>query len=249
MNKCLLAASISLLSICVHAQGVDTEADSNKRIWTQEFKSVDINAPIKVILKHISDNDAPCVIYDTNGCESAIFTAEVDKKGVLRLREQGGRKPTVITEVEVRYHNLEDIRIARADVLFADTLSTAIADIEITDGAHIRATIDMTDLKLRISNKCVVELSGDIRYLTTEVSSSTLDATALACMSCRIAASHKSEVDIDISERLEAEVSYGAKIRYFGTPSIIRRNISIFGGEITGITTNTKGISSDISHE
>lgn len=249
MKKYLLIAVVSALSICARAQSIDAAADGSKRIWTTEFKSIDINAPIKVVINQVSSNDAPCVIYDTHGCESSAFTAEVDKKGVLKIREKVDSKRTTITEVEVFCHDLEDIRIARADALFRDTLSMSIADIEITDGAHVRATIDMADIKLYIANKCVVELSGDVRYLTADVSSSVLNASALRCMSCRVEASHKSEVDINVDERVEAEVSYGAKIRYSGSPSIVRRNNSILGREITDISTNTSGISSDTTHE
>lgn len=249
MKKFLLIAITSALSVCAQAQSVGTEDKSGERIWTSEFKSVDINAPVKVIFKRINDNDAPYATYDAHGRESSAFTAEVDKHGVLKIREKSDGKRTSITEVEVGYHDLEDIRIARADVLFRDTLDRATADIAVSDGAHIRAAVDMADLKICIANKCIVELSGDVRYLTADVSSSTLDASALRCMSCRIAASHKAEVDIDVDERVEAEVSYGAKIRYSGSPSIVRTNSSVFGGKIIDTSMNTGNISTDTAHE
>ncbi len=249
MKKYLFTAIIAALPICAHAQSADTEITDGKRIWTTEFESIDINAPIKVTLKQIDDNSAPCVIYNDHGCEPSAFTAAVDKKGVLKIREKSDGKRTSVTEVEVFYHDLEDIRIARADVLFRDTLARSIADIDICDGAHVRATIDMDDIKLDISGKCVVELAGHARYITAEVSSSSLDASALGCMACRITASHKSDITVDVDERLEAEVSYGAKIGYSGSPSIVRLNISTFGGEIVDNDINTGDISSDAAHE
>ncbi|MDE6140526.1 MAG: DUF2807 domain-containing protein [Alistipes sp.] len=249
MKKYLLTAIVSVLSICTHAQSIDREGNDSKRIWTTEFNSVDINAPIKVIFKRVAADIAPYVIYTANDSTSSVFTAEVDKRGVLKIREKNSGKRASITEVEVYYHDLEDIRISRADVLFSDTLDHPIADIEITDGAHVRAAIDMTDIKLAISNKCAVELSGYARYIAAEVSSSVLNAPALNCMSCRIEASHSSDIDISVDERLEAEVSYGAKIRYSGAPAIVRRNVSIFSGEIIGEDVNTDNISSDAAHE
>lgn len=201
------------------------------------------------MFKRVNDNEAPRVIYCDDGCESSIFTADVDKNGVLKIREKSDRKRTGITQVEVYYHDLEEIRIARADVLFRDTLARSMADIEITNGAHVRATVDITDAKLYIYGRCVVELSGSVRYLTADVSYSTFDGSALRCMACRIAASHKSEVEIDAEERLEAEVSSGANIRYSGSPSIVRRSIAALGGEITDTSINSGDISTESSHE
>ncbi len=248
MKKLLLIAITSALSICTHAQSAGTEDKSGERIWTTEFKSVDINAPVKLVFKQIDNDDAPYVTYDNHGCESSVFTAGTDKNGVLKIREKSNGKRASITEVEVGYHRLEDIRIARADVLFRDTLNRTIADIAVSDGAHVRATVDIADLKICISNKCVVELSGNVRYLTADVSSSILDASALRCMSCRIEASHKSEVDIDVDERVEAKASYGAEIRYSKSPSIVR-NDSAFGGKIVDKNIDTGNISTDATHE
>lgn len=248
MKKLLLIAIASTLSICVQAQSAGTEDKGGERIWTTEFKSVDINAPVKLIFNQIDDDDAPYVTYDNHGSGSA-FTAGTDKNGVLKIREKSDGKRTSITEVEVGYHRLEDIRISRADVLFRDTLNRAIADITVSDGAHLRATVDIKDLKICIANKCVVELSGSVRYLTADVSSSILDASALRCMSCRIGASHKSEVDIDVDERVEAEASYGAEIRYSKSPSIVRSNISVFGGKIIDKSIDTGNISTDTGYE
>lgn len=235
MKRYVVTALAIASSICLRAQdapAANTGEEGAKKIWTTEFKSLDIDAPVKVTVNKISENEAPYVTYDAAGDESVRFTAEADKKGVLKIREKRDGKRERITGVEIYCHEMDAIRISRADVVFRDTLDVKMADVEISNGAHIRATIDVIDIKLDISEKCVVELTGQARYMTANVSSSVLDASSLRCMSCSLEASHKSQIDVHVAERLDAQVSYGAKIGYSGTPEIVRTSSSVFGGEI-----------------
>ena len=65
------------------------------------FHSIDIDAPIKLTLIEIGEYDIPYIIYDTKSVFTSKFSFEVDKNGVLKIRERNDPTRERITEVTI----------------------------------------------------------------------------------------------------------------------------------------------------
>ena len=95
------------------------------------------------------------------------------------------------------------------------------------------ADIDVMDLMIDITGKCRVVLSGKALYQTAEIASAEYDAFDLESMSTVVTSAHNAIVKVNASQRLEAKTATGGKIYYNTYPEILRREIPVFGGEIT----------------
>lgn len=199
--------------------------------WLTAFEQVRIDGPMNVTFVKVSVDEAPRVVFDTKGSYTSKFKAAVNKNKVLEITERTESRRTTRTDVTVYYHSLEKIRIARATVSFSQPLDFPIADIEIASGAVVVGSVKMRDLRLDVSGKSRVSLSGEVPYLSLRVSSSKLDAAELVVRSAVIEASNSAEVNVRVDERLEAYPSGGAHIYYGGTPDIVRVSASM-GGEV-----------------
>lgn len=196
------------------------------------FTAIDVDAPIKLTLTKIDEYEVPYIVYDTKEVYTSKFSFDVDRDGVLKIRERSDSKRESITEVEVFYNTLNTIIIAEADVTANGIITTPLLDIDISSDAHLTAEIDTLDLKLSLTGQSVVELSGSALYQTADISTGQYSALSLNTMSTIVAASHNAEVMVDASQRLEANTATGGMIFYKSLPEIYRENISLFGGEV-----------------
>lgn len=236
MKKYTLIVLALLCSTITYAQ-LDTQSEgaiSNPvKQWTSSFNSIDIDAPIKLTLTQISTDQAPYIIYDTKGVTTSRFTAEVDRDGVLKIRERHDTKRTTQTEVEIFYNNLDNIKIAKADAQLLGTLKAKIVDITISNNAQFTADIDVKDLKIRISGDCRVEITGETIYQDADVATAKYNAAGLSTLSTTVRAEHNAEVKIDATQRLDAKSTTGGKIYYITEPEIVRIEKSLFGVDVT----------------
>ncbi len=197
------------------------------------FHSIDVDAPIKLSLIKIEEYDIPYIVYDTKGVYTSKFSFEVDKSGVLKIRERYDPKRETITEVEIYYNNIQSIDISKADVDVEGVVEAHLLDINASNDSHLIVEVYTKDLKVDITGKCCVEISGEALYQTVDISTATYNAVNLATMSSSITASHNADVCVNATQRLVIKTSTGAKISYKSDPEIYREDVSLFGGEIT----------------
>lgn len=228
--KRLFILLIALLSIgAVSAQNTSSPVKQ----WTSSFMTLDVDAPIKLILTQIPSEQAPYIVYDTKGNETAKFTAEVDKGQVLKIRERNDPKRTTVTEVHVYYNTLNVIRISRANTTVESMLDSKMIDVEISNGAKFVAELNVKDIVISVSGNSGVELSGEALYHCAEVTSAQYNAAGLKTMSTIIEAHHNSEARVYATQRLEAKSTTGGKIMYKSTPEILRAEKTLFGVDPT----------------
>lgn len=200
--------------------------------WLPAFTRVAVDGPMKVRFVKIAKTEGPRISYDTKGYYTARFKAQVDRNGCLRITERTDAKRKSTTEVTVYYHALENLTVARADVSFEAPLDTPVMDMAFSAGAVAEVPLAVRDLKLDMTGKCRIVLTGDARYLVLNIASGKLDAEGLTVMSAAVTASQSAEVRLDVTERLQAEATSSATIVYKGEPAIVRGRTSVFGGEI-----------------
>lgn len=232
MRKYLFIVMALVFSIASYAQDVQVVYNGPVKQWTSSFNFLDVDAPIKLTIVPIAIDEAPYIIYDTKGVVTSKFTVEVDREGVLKIRERYDPKRVGATEVKLFYNTLDDIKLSRADAVFEGTLKTSIVDIVLSNGAQLIANIDVKDIKIRISGECRVELTGHTLYQDADVATAKYNAIGLESVSTIVRAEHNAEVKVDATERLEAKSTTGGKILYKSTPDILRTEKSLFGVDI-----------------
>lgn len=239
MKKLLVGFVAILMSasgICqtMAVKAVKESADLLTSEWLTSFTEVRVDGDMQIEFIKIPDTEAPKIVYDRKGNYTSKFSAAVSK-GVLIITEKVDSKRPSKTEVKIYYNTLAVVSIAKATVTFVDTLDYGMMDVTVSGGAYVKAKFDVKDLKLDITGKSRADFTGDVRYLTLNVSTAKFDAPNLDVMSAMVDASHNAALFLNISERLVAKASTGAKITYDGKPQLVRSASTMFGGEINPV--------------
>ena len=221
-----------ICSSIAYAQEPVTSNSEPVKQWTSSFNALDVDASIKLTLTSVGEDEAPYIIYDTKGVESSKFTMEVDRDGVLKIRERYDPKRVGVTEVKLYYNSLVDIRLSRADTHVDGVLAGKIMDITVSNGAQLVAEVDTKDIKIRISGDSRVEISGSTLYHDADVATAKYNALELESVSTIVRAEHNAEVKVDAIGRLEAKSSTGGKIFYKSEPELLRTEKSLFGVDV-----------------
>lgn len=232
MKRYLSLLVAVICSSLAYAQEPVTSNSEPVKQWTSSFTSLDVDASIKLTLTPVGQDEAPYIIYDTKGVESSKFTVEVDREGVLKIRERYDPKRVGVTEVKLYYNSLIDIRLSRADTHVDGVLAGKIMDIDVSNGAQFVAEVDTKDIKIRISGDSRVEISGSTLYHDADVATAKYNAVELESVSTIVRAEHNAEVKVDAIGRLEAKSSTGGKIFYKSEPELLRTEKSLFGVDV-----------------
>ena len=232
MRTILLIIATIFTAVQLSAQEIPSTTSGPIKQGLTRFSKIDVDAPIKLTLIEISENEIPYIVYDTKEVYTSKFSFEVDKNGVLKIRERNDPKRESITEVQVYYNFLEDINIAKADVVAESVIDAPLLDIYISNDSHFVADVETLDVCVYASGKCSIIITGEARYQTVDVSTAEYNASKLETVSTVASSSHNAVVKVNASERLEAKTSTGGKVLYATEPVILRSAITLFGGEI-----------------
>ena len=245
MKRFVVTIIIAMMSIpAISAQGVTASANTTtneqavsipKTDWLLPFNVVKIDGPMNVVLKEVGTAEECRITYDTKGNITSKFKFEVDKKGVLVVSEKHDPKRTSVTDVTICYNRLQEVKIAHAKAVFEDVVERGLFDIVVSGGAMVSLEIKILDVAIECTGVSRLTLGGSTKYLTMRASTAKVDCSNLSVVSATVDASHSAEVRVNISERLEATTSTGAKLLYKGYPAILRNHTVIFGGDIINI--------------
>lgn len=227
-----LISSVLLLAAAVALRAQEPAPAAGERSeWLPSFTSIAAEGPFDLRLVRVPNTQAPKIVYDTKGSYTTKFRAEV-KDRVLHIRERNDSRRPERTTVEVHYNSLAALSVADAAVTFADTLSQRMLDLTVSGCGKLTAALDVADLEMNVTGRSTVALSGEVRYLTLYVSTATFDAPELVAMSARINAQSNASVLLTVTDRLEGRTSTGGRIRYRGTPPVVRLERKFMAGDI-----------------
>ena len=243
MKKWVLSLAMLTFAFSVSAQNNDVinksesapevaAASGEKMEWLPSFTGVSVDGLFKINFVKVPTDQAPKIVFNTKGIYDTQFKAEVNKDKILVISERIGYRTKSETEVTIYYNTLEKIYVAGADASFKSPIDYPMAECRFSDGATVRAELDVKDLQMEITGKSTVVLTGTTRYWNLNVSTSQLDASQVGCMSLRLNASNKADVTIKAPERLEASVSTKGMIHCIGRPELLHTSNSLIGGEI-----------------
>lgn len=231
----VIVAFVALAQEQTTATTTDEAASLPKTDWLTAFNSIKIDGPMNVVLKEVATPEEARITYNTKGNITSKFKFEVDRNGVLVVSEKSDPKRTTVTDVQIYYNSVRDVKIAHAKAEFENKIKRNLFDLTVSGGAIVSLNIDVLDAAVECTGVSQLTLGGSSKYFTMRVSSAKVDCSALSTVSTTVNASHSSEVRIVASERLEATTSTGAKLLYKGHPVILRNHTVIFGGDIIDI--------------
>ena len=111
-------------------------------------------------------------------------------------------------------------------------MTSQIIDVYISDDATFTADVDVLDIKLVVSGKSRVVLTGSTHYQSANIYTAEYDGSALSTISTNVEVSHNAVAKVNAVERLEAKTATGAQVLYYAQPVILRSEVALFGGEI-----------------
>lgn len=235
----LLGSTLSVLAQEVATSTATTAQEQivplPKTDWLTAFNGVKINGPMNVSLKRVATPEEGRITYDTKGCLTSKFKAEIDKNGTLVIEEKSDPKRTTVTDVTIYYSTLSRVKVVHAHARFHDTIERDMFDIEVSGGAVVSMGVKTLDLAVYCTGRSMLTLSGETKYLTMKSSTAKIDGAKLSTMASIVDVSHGAEVRINVSERLEATTSTSAMLLYKGSPKILRDHTALFGGSIVNI--------------
>ena len=206
-----------------------------KTDWLTPFSEIKVDGPMVVTFKYVPTQEEVRITYDTKGCLTSKFKAEISKAGVLNIEERYDPKRNTVTEVTVYYSDLQRVKISHAKAEFSDVVKRKMFDVEVSGGAVVTMNVETLDLSVNCTGRSLLTLSGKTKYLTMKVSTAKMNGAKLSTVASVVDVMHNAEVRINVSERLEAVTSTDAKLLYKGAPAIVRDHTGFFGGSIINI--------------
>lgn len=206
-----------------------------KTDWLKDFIGIKIDGPILVTLERAESPEDVRIVYDTKGCITSKFKAEINRNGILCVEEKYDPKRTSVTEVKIYYTRLRNVKISHAKCSFNSTIDEKIFDLGVAGGAIVSIDVKTLDFVVECTGHSLLTLSGSSKYFTMKGSTAKIDGTKFSTVSSAIDISNGAEVRLNVSERLEGTTSTSATLLYKGEPIILRKHPSTFGGDIINI--------------
>lgn len=229
MKKFMLLLAVAIVSSAAYAQS------DSRREWLGNFNTVSLNGDMKVRLIRNPENSQPMIVVKSADQELSKLKYSVNSKGLLTVRESGGGKRTVATEIEIYFSSITDLKIVGSDVEVEGTLDETMLDIEVSGGGFVKADINVEDLLAKVSGSSTLDLQGKAQYMMLDVTVAKVDLRRLETMSAEVSVTQRGEATVYATERLAATTNMGGSIFYKGKPSIVRANSKLLGSSINNI--------------
>lgn len=226
MKRLFFSVIFLLSALCGRAQ-----QSTPKSEWLTSFSAVELDGPMRVTFVQVPDSTAPKIVYDTQGAYTSKFRYEI-RDDVLKVYEKNDSRRPSLTEVTICYNAMDRVATRQAEVAFEGVFRGGAVDVTVGGGGRATIPCAVADLLLDVSGDSEVTLTGEVRYLTAEVSTGKVDALQLSCVSARVSASNKARVEVTASDRFEGKASTSATIRYAGEPKIVRTFSRFMAGNI-----------------
>ncbi len=180
-------------------------------------------------------------VYLTQGSENKIVV-EADENllqyiktdisnGKLHVTTSSSIGRSKARKVYVTFKELNTIEASSgADVYGNSVIKSQNLSLKSSSGADLKVEVFSQELVIKASSGSDVEVSGKASSLRADASSgSEIDAKELLVINCNAEASSGAEITVNVKEKLDANVSSGADINYYGDPISVNSNKSHSG--------------------
>jgi hypothetical protein len=195
---------------------------TEKRTVTDEFKSVEVNKAIDLVIEQ-SDKTEIIVEADDNLQKEITTTVE---NGILVITCKYGNFHNVKSKkVTVKMPVIEGLEASSAATINCNTkLKGNSINLVSSSAASIHATLEYEKVELSGSSASNQTIKG--KAIQTEISASSasvIDAEELLSNDIKAEASSASSISVHPIVSLKAEASSGGNIRYNSTPKSIQK--------------------------
>jgi len=133
-------------------------------------------------------------------------------------------------KVYVSFQTLDKLESsAGSDVFSQSVLNLEHLDINASSGSDIKLELKATDVKAVSSSGSDIELKGKVNTIAVNASSgSDIDASEFESKKCDANVSSGSDIEVNVTDELDANASSGGSIAYSGHPA--KKNIQESSG-------------------
>lgn len=180
-------------------------------------------------------------VYLTQGNEYKIMVEadenlqqfiETDiKNGKLHITTSENISWSEAKKVYVTFVEVNSIEASSgAEVIGNSLIKSETLSLKASSGADLEVEVFAKDITAQTSSGAEIKVSGKASSLFAKASSgSELNAKELLVVNCTAEASSGAEIKVNVKEKLDANASSGADIRYSGNPTSVNSNKSSSG--------------------
>jgi hypothetical protein len=218
--KKLILLNLGLLGIISCSSGIEGEgaATANKEFPIENFTSLDIECNCELTLI-----PAPTTKVVVESHQNLIDNLVVELKGKdLEIKENTKVSSADLYNVIVYFNpELTEIELNnQAKMKVSGTLKAEKFAIEVNDQSNIQETfVEVTDMKLDISDQTMVNLTGTIINLDLKSSDeSKADLTGTQAVDVKFSASGNSQLSLYPMKNLSGKATDNSEVYYKGDP-------------------------------
>ena len=182
-------------------------------------------------INSISIGSSMNLFIEQTGTESVRIEADDNVIPYVTTQKTGGELKIQLKSVSlgsinpincyVTVEDLSKIKVSSSATVKCDDLKTENLSIEMASSSKGELTVYVTKLDLNIGSSADLTLSGETVSQNIKLGSSgRLEAFNLVSKDCKIVAQSSGNANINVSEKLDAQVSSSAHINYKGDPEI-----------------------------
>ncbi|QAA83033.1 DUF2807 domain-containing protein [Aequorivita sp. H23M31] len=224
----VLAASL-ILSACSFNLGKKGNGNviTQERTVSENFTEVRGSAGLNVYLTQGTENKIE-VEADENLQQYIETNIKEGKLHITTSENIGWSKAKKVYVTFVELTKLE--ASSGADIIGNSTIKSEILALKATSGADLKVEVFSRELTAESSSGADVKISGKATSFTGKASSgSHLNAKDLLTINCKAEASSGADITVNVKEKLDANASSGADIKYLGNPTSVNSNKSSSG--------------------
>jgi hypothetical protein len=190
-----------------------------------EFKEVDVSGPF--VTEIVAGNNFETTITADDNLMQYIQVEKQDEALRIRLNNVSvvGNSTLKVRIVMPELKGIELSGAAKANVSGFESIRDFEA--KLSGASRLDGTVNSNTTILTLSGASACGIKGSANSLEVRISgASKMDMQGFSAKNASIRSSGASNCTITVNERLDAEVSGGSAVNYFGNPSLGRTNVS-----------------------
>ena len=193
------------------------EITTDSRATSSEFTIVSASEGIDV---YVTQGKTASIKVEADENVIALIATDITNgKLEIHAKENIGRATKKVYVTLPRITGIESA--SGADLISENTLKVDVISIDASSGSDISLEIMADEINVGTSSGADIKISGKTNILRVDASSgSDIQATHLESKICHAEASSGSDISVTVSDKLVADASSGADIRYSGNPEV-----------------------------
>lgn len=207
----------------LHAQNWFKSVSGNGKVTkevrkTASFDGVKASAGINV---YLFQGDEEKVIVETDENLQDCILIEVDGSTLKCSIDCSIRNSTKLN-VYVNFKQLNKIKASSGSDICGETvITTNYLDVKSESGADVKIEVNAGSIKCEVSSGADAVIKGKADFFEGDASSGAdIKAADLIVKSCKASASSAGDIQITVTDKIDASASSGGDVNYYGNPEV-----------------------------